>query len=144
MKLRVTGCKKPEMEQELVAATKFFAEHLLSQKMLPHISVELVMRTTIKDLGNCGVTFYNDWYKPREFQIELRRHRSIKSTLLTLAHEMVHLKQFARGELNAHQTRWHKKPFNTKETTYLEYPWEVEANRAEHVLYGLYKKQNKQ
>ena len=142
MNVTITSCKNPEVEQELVAATKFFAEELLSHKMLPHITVHLIMKSSMKDLGSCGVSFYNDWYKPREFEIELRKYRSMRSTLITLAHEMVHLKQFAKGELNANQNRWCKVPFDIHRSTYLEYPWEVEANRKERILYKLYTQQN--
>lgn len=138
MNVTVTGCRDPQMERELVNATRFFGRFLLSRKMLPNISVEIMMKTTIPDLGSCAITYYNDWYKPREFEIELRRHRSLKNTLKTLAHEMVHLKQFAKCELNAEQTRWHRAPINTDDMSYMDYPWEQEANDLEHILYDVY------
>lgn len=138
MNVTVTGCRDSNMERELIEATRFFGNFLLSRKMLPHISVEIMMKTTIPDLGSCAITYYNDWYKPREFEIELRRHRSLKNTLLTLAHEMVHLKQFAKCELNAEQTRWLHSPIDTEQMSYVDYPWEQEANALEHMMYDTY------
>lgn len=138
MNVKVVGCKNAELEEELLRASNFFAKELLSKKMIPHITLDIVMKTTIKDLGSCACTFTNDWYKPREFAIELRRHRSIRNTLITLAHEMVHLKQFAKGELKVDHSKWKNQPINTDEIEYSDLPWEIEACSKEFVLYALY------
>lgn len=138
MIIRVAGCKDPTLEEELIKATMFFGKELLSKKMLPFIEIDIVMKTKIPDLGNCLVTYYNDWYKPREFQIELRRHRSVKNTLLCLAHEMVHMKQFAKGEINVGLTKWKGEPYDTEANEYHMYPWEVEASSKEQLLYAMY------
>ena len=47
--------------------------------------------------------------------------------LATLAHELVHVKQFVRGELNESLTRWKNK--NYANTDYWDQPWEKEARR---------------
>ncbi len=44
-----------------------------------------------------------------------------------LAHELVHVKQFARGELNPQLTHWKKRNFSNAE--YWDQPWEKEARR---------------
>jgi hypothetical protein len=139
MNTTVTGCKDPAFEGELRRAANFFAKELLSRQMLPHIVLEIVMKTHLKDLGNCCITYYNDWYQPREFEIELRRHRSLKNTILTLAHEMVHLKQFAKRELSEMNDIWKGQEIDTETTCYFDLPWEIEACSYEHILYGLYK-----
>lgn len=141
MNVTVVGCTDPLLEQELIRAAKFYGSELLSKKMLPNIDVEIVMRSKMRDLGSCMITYYNDWYKAREFEIEIRKYRSMKNTLLTLAHEMVHLKQFAKGELNADQTKWLGFYVNTDAVSYHDYPWEIEACSMEHILYGLYEQQ---
>lgn len=138
MNVSIEGCKNPVMEAEIYRAAHFFGRALLSHQMLPYIDLEVVMRTTITDLGTCDVTHYNDWYKPRFFVIELRRNRSFKTTISTLAHEMVHLKQFAKGELAVMQDRWHKTFIDTDVVPYAELPWEIEASSMEHVLYKMY------
>ena len=138
MNLKVTGCKDPCLELSLQLAAHFFAFQLLSPQMLPNIELEIVMKTKIEDLGNCAIVEFNDWYKAREFEIQLKRHRSLKNTLLTLAHEMVHLKQFAKGELNDANTTWKGQEIDTDVVEYSDWPWEIEANTLELVLYDRY------
>jgi hypothetical protein len=138
MNLKVTGCKDPCLELSLQIATHFFAFQLLSPQMLPHIELEIVMKTKMEDLGNCAIVEFNDWYKAREFEIQLKRHRSLKNTLLTLAHEMVHLKQFAKGELNDANTKWKGQEIDTDVVEYSDWPWEIEANALELILYDRY------
>lgn len=52
--------------------------------------------------------------------------------LTTLAHEMVHVKQFARGELSPNFSRWKKLERDFDD--YWEQPWEKEARRLQHKL----------
>lgn len=141
MNVDVLGCKDLILKKEIVRAAYFFGRALLSHQMLPYIELEIAMRTTISDLGSCEVTHYNDWYKARYFTIELRRHRCFKTTITTLAHEMVHLKQFAKGELSLSQDRWHRQCIDTDIIPYVELPWEIEASTLEHALYAMYVEQ---
>jgi hypothetical protein len=138
MNIIVTGCRNPHTEQELISGTRFYASEMLSSKMKKHITIEIVLKSTISDLGNCCISYYNDWYKPREFVIELRSRRSLKNTLITLAHEMVHVKQFAKGELNPANDKWKGESVDIDTVEYSDLPWEVEASSLEFVLYALY------
>lgn len=143
MKVIVTGSKDPLFEQELVTAAKFYGRELLSKQLLKHIHLEIVLVSSIPDLGNCCVTYFNDWYKAREFEIQLRRRRSKQGMLQTLAHEMVHLKQFAKGELNDGHTRWKGSHIDSDKIDYHDLPWEIEASSFEYILYALYKQYRK-
>ncbi len=138
MKVLVTGSKDPYLEQELVTAAKFYGRELLSKQLYKHIHLEINLVSSIPDLGSCCITYFNDWYKAREFEIELRRRKSTKSILQTLAHELVHLKQFAKGELNDEHTKWKGKKIDTEFINYFDLPWEVEASSYEYILYALY------
>lgn len=138
MNIKVLGCKDNALKRQLYKATRFFGSMIMSPQMLPYIDIEIVMRTTISDLGSCEVTYYNDWYKARQFEIQLRRHRSLKTTLITLAHEMIHVKQFAKGELNVMQTKWHGNPIDSNVILYEDLPWEEEARLLEKFLYDTY------
>lgn len=69
----------------------------------------------------------------RQFEIELSRDLTLKELVTTVAHEMVHVKQYARKELDGFGTRW--KNARVKEgTTYWELPWEKEAYRLQDKL----------
>jgi hypothetical protein len=138
MDIIVTGCRNPFVEQELISGTRFYANELLSSKMKKHIIIEIDIKSAISDLGNCSISYYNDWYKPREFIIQLKARRSLKNTLVTLAHEIVHVKQFAKGELNPANDKWKGESVDVDTVDYSDLPWEVEASSLEFVLYALY------
>jgi hypothetical protein len=62
------------------------------------------------------------------------------NTLLTLAHEVVHVKQYATGELRDyrkryHRTRWQGKVVDEHEVYYYDLPWEIEAHGREGGMY---------
>jgi hypothetical protein len=137
MVLTIKGCKDVALAAQIESAAFFYAQELLSPQMRKHITVTIEFRTAIKDLGNCMIADFNEWNKARFFEIQLKRHRSHESTLRTLAHEFIHLKQFAKGELNDENTKW-KGQLISEDTSYFDLPWEVEAASLEPILYGLY------
>ena len=51
---------------------------------------------------------------------------------------MVHLKQFAKGELDDENTTWKGEKIDVEAIGYHDLPWEVEAASLEYILYGLY------
>ena len=73
----------------------------------------------------------------REFEIELDRKIGIKEMVQALCHEMVHVKQYARNEMNdgivKGRARWKTKYINM-DTNYWDLPWEKEAYRMEKKL----------
>lgn len=52
--------------------------------------------------------------------------------LTTLAHEMVHIKQFARGELDCSLQHW--KGRDHSDTEYWDQPWEKEARKLQNKM----------
>jgi hypothetical protein len=77
-------------------------------------------------------------YPPRDFEISISPTLRKKRILLTLAHEMTHVKQYARGELRdikAAKVKWNNEIFNTDNMNYWFLPWEVEAMGMESGLY---------
>jgi hypothetical protein len=53
--------------------------------------------------------------------------------LSTLAHEMVHVKQFAKGELDSALTQWKSNKY-CENIDYWDQPWEKEARRLQNKL----------
>jgi hypothetical protein len=86
---------------------------------------------------------YCDWnddnHKARDFTITLNPNLGKRNTLLVLAHEMVHVKQYARGELKdfvrLNRVKWKGKIYNDRAIDYWELPWEIEAHGREKGLY---------
>ena len=66
----------------------------------------------------------------REFCLDINSNVSIKDLVATIIHEMVHVRQFARKEMDTDGMRW--KSRNIPENTdYMDLPWEKEAYRLE-------------
>jgi len=75
--------------------------------------------------------------KRDHYTIRLDYAADVQSIIATLAHEMVHIKQFARGELRmlyaGYCAKWKGEKY-TDDTLYETCPWEVEANSIEPAL----------
>ena len=71
----------------------------------------------------------------RTFEIEIDRNMRLRRLLETVAHEMVHVKQYARRELNPTTEAWMGKTYNPKKISYWDLPWEIEAHGREIGLF---------
>ena len=116
---------------------EFVADKFL--KRMSYIKVNL----HIKDLkGDAyGYAFPSDTAdesRPREFDIEVHSKMKLRKFLTTVAHEMVHVKQFAKGELYESTVkgkhRWMGEWLN-KDPDYWDQPWEIEAAGRETGLF---------
>lgn len=130
-------------------AAFFFSNSLLSTRLNNKINLKIIF---IKDfyklskcLGTCTWLDNND--RPKRFEIELDANLSAKETLRALAHEMVHLKQYATGQMkdmySNQSTKWEGKihKYVSEQTNdYWTYPWEIEAYGREVGLYVMFKK----
>lgn len=70
----------------------------------------------------------------RSFEIEIASNVPLKQRMQAIAHEMVHVKQYVRGELG-YEGHWHGKFYNTDKLDYWDLPWEIEAHGREPGLY---------
>ena len=105
------------------------------KKLMPRMHLDVTVRVTKLDddaYGYCLADADDDSRpdRPRTFDIEIRKGMPLRKTLETLAHEMVHVKQYARGELYESSMkgmhRWHGK-WIEKDPDYWDCPWEGEA-----------------
>lgn len=81
---------------------------------------------------------------PKVFNIKLSKSiKNLRKIIQTLAHEMVHVKQFAKGEIYDHKFRrtfkWGKQIINVDTHDYWDLPWEIEAFGKELGLYVRFK-----
>lgn len=126
------------MKKVLFDAANYFGTCLFKKALANNIKVSIVVSSNMREHGMCGVADYNSSNKPRSFDIEVRKKKSIKSMVQTLAHEMVHVKQFATNEMNEMDSTWKGKRVNLRKLTYIELPWEAEAFEREHELLSKY------
>lgn len=80
--------------------------------------------------------------KYKDYTIEFSSRVKKKNILTTLAHELVHMKQYASGDLNFGETLdytiWKGKVYDERKVPYWLHPWELEAYGYEKCLYELW------
>ena len=87
----------------------------------------------------------DDNVKPRQFTIEARKDQNYEDFCTTILHEMVHVKQYARGELKERYKAGHKQLWKNRDYTeadYLDQPWEKEAYKMQEILFKKFVKVN--
>ena len=134
--MKITG-KIPRGQKQAIL---FFADKLLSKQMQRHVSVRFSFVRNMFHLGLTQVCGYNAKDKPREFVIEVCREQIGRELLMTLAHEMVHVKQYVYNELNEEMTKWKGQSVCSRFIAYDDQPWEIEAETYAEELCNEYEK----
>lgn len=75
----------------------------------------------------------------REFQIVLDNTMTPRVWIRTLMHELVHVKQYAKGEMVNYErsisfVKWRQSKINVSKQEYWDWPWEIEARGREEGL----------
>lgn len=141
------GIKPSDDDRKLIEkGVNYYANKLLSRQLIPNISLIVKLKSKMrKDFeGDCEIIGYGRNAAPRHFIIRAiyKKNGGIGITLSTLAHEMVHVKQFAKKELDPMLTKWNgvKVP---KGENYWDHPWEIEAFGRQQGLYTRFAKREK-
>jgi len=146
MRIIFSGKATKLSKQEARYAIRFFADRLISRRLSKTITIKLIFENLGRNHpgGECGWTDRN--VRPKEYEITVGSNFGRRSQLLSIAHEMVHLKQFATGEMTdsmsakrPSHTKWRNKYYNYKKVDYWDHPWEIEAYGRELGLYVHYK-----
>lgn len=122
---------------------------IISKDMMPRlcgslfIEVEFVKRLYTKEkiYGDLGWTDLDSRY-PRDFNMRIDAGLSKKDMIETIAHELTHVKQYARCELKHYfralnRSRWKGQIY--EDIKYEERPWEIEAEQNEKIYYEKFK-----
>ena len=90
----------------------------------------------MKVYGLAEVVSYNTSGRAREFIIEINGSLDKEDKIRTLAHEMIHVKQLAKGTLKQVDgvNYWKGKRYR-KNHKYLNLPWEIEAFSKQELLF---------
>lgn len=131
----------------LVEASKFFADLLMDPRMVRNLNIEIEVCKLDVD-GEC--IDEEGTRNPRWFTINLKKQK-LEDMIRTLAHEMVHVKQHAKNELQSGfvtatrgglkiSSKWKGKIWKPKrkEDPYYDSPWELEAFGKEVGLFQRY------
>lgn len=135
MLLEINGSTKNVRKLVEIAAWNY-AERLMGKRLMKTLFIKIDLhRTLLSKDGMEGSCIWDEWddlkKTPRDFHIELDSTINIREILINLAHEMVHVKQWVKGEMyeyaNPNEVRWMKKKYDMNDMDYYDYPWEIDA-----------------
>ena len=147
MQINVIGMVGKRAEKaKLIKAAEFFAAKLMDPRMVRNLVIDLEIRNNLDVMGECvdeeGIR------NPRFFTIALKR-QEIDEMIKTLAHEMVHVKQHAKNELQSGimvaargglkmHSKWKGEIWKPgrRQDAYYDSPWEIEAYGMEVGLFA--------
>jgi len=124
------------MELTIIGGTqsqKKYVESIVNfciKKLMPRMRT---LDITVKLTSPKGAYGYCLSETTRTFEIEVDRTLKLRRLLETVAHEMVHVKQYARKELKSENV-WQGKLISPT-TDYWDQPWEIEAHGRECGLF---------
>jgi hypothetical protein len=131
-------------EQKKLAKSlaEFCLEKLISSRLSNTLDIRIVFKPTLyKKTDSYGeTTYYEDSnIPPKDFLIEIDSKLKMRSMLETIAHELVHVKQWATGEMRETKdnfiTKFKKDIINSNKVSYWDQPWEIEAMGREEGLF---------
>jgi hypothetical protein len=127
VKVHIVGIVGGNKTQREIAENVIYYMITKLMPRLRNIEIEVQLKKMNEDTA-VGYCMMGD--DKRQYEIEVSKDLSIKDFVMTLCHEMVHVKQYVRGEMDDWNgmgvARWK----NTKvmpETNYYDLPWEKEA-----------------
>ena len=168
MQVSVHGAKDRSWAHWLRKAARFYAKELMHPNLVKNLYLQIKFIKPTRefpDKGQCEWDDIDGPPNPRYFTIFLAKRLSKKDAYQTLAHEMVHLKQYAKNEMTGliHSSGLHlwkgadyklnskfapaRKSKNMvkcdpKGIDYFYQPWEIEAYGLEVGLWVYFKRQN--
>lgn len=129
-------CKGTEINSHLVRyAIQWFAHMLMSAQLCKNLEIRIIHRLFDEKAKILAESDFNDdMDNPnyRRFSIWINPTLPYHIYMTSLAHEMVHVKQWATGELRGslrwpHLTKWKDEYIEEQSQNYYEYPWEIDA-----------------
>ena len=124
--VEVTGGNR--FQREIIEKTVYQMIDALMPRMRTLCIVVQIKKLTGDAVGWCMMENTN-----REFTIEVANNLTLKDLVTTVCHEMVHVKQYARNEMDCYGKKWKKKAI-PENTGYYDLPWEKEAYRMQNKL----------
>lgn len=146
MKISVSGAKDSELTKLFKIAARCYSDKLLSTQLDKNISLKIQIKDNLNAGGYCDFEDIAP-LPPRDFTIEIDRTKKRIHMFIALAHEMVHLKQFAKGEVKDKLYKrkyvkvWKGEVYDD-EVSYWDQPWEIEAYGMENSLVAKFLMEN--
>jgi hypothetical protein len=146
MQIRTKGIPDNVSKAICKDSLRFYGQELLGRRLYKNIKLFVVFEKLPNPI-NALCQWSDDNHKCREFTIIVNKKLNKKTTLIALAHEMVHVKQYAKGELKDYlrndKVKWCGKVYCFSKIKYWSSPWEKEAYKKDILLYEQYKQSKK-
>tara|TARA_B100000925_G_C21566465_1_gene285900 strand:+ start:10 stop:501 length:492 start_codon:yes stop_codon:yes gene_type:complete len=145
MKIKISG-GNAHQRKNVESLVEFCSDKLMSKRLANSIKLDIrLSRTYLKTHGDYGCCeWQDDCHRPKEFKMWVDSAQNPREFYSTVAHEMVHLKQFAKGELTdlmrSKKIKWSSASgleyydFDREDDEYWDLPWEIEARGREEGL----------
>ena len=135
IKFKGLGMFSKEEQKQIKSLCQFVYDKFFSKRLQDVLEVNMNFNDSLfKEENVYGDCIWEDQhYKPREFTVRIDSSQKFKMVLNTIAHELTHVKQWAKGEMFEMQRqrkvyKFNKQMVDTKKTDYWDLPWEIEAH----------------
>jgi hypothetical protein len=141
MKLTVKGKPPRKLKKKLVEeAVVYYSEKIFKKALRKKLKIHIEFVDLPADLmGDCP--YYDPIEYKYSYKMLINNKLGFRPCLSTIAHELVHIKQYASREYvrmsfkDKHIVKWKNKKYNFDKIDYWDHPWEIEANGRELGLY---------
>jgi hypothetical protein len=126
MEINVDGASN-KLENYTINAVEFVMSKFFNPDELEYISVEVNFTDDCDDEGGCAGDIDDG-----DFLIEVKKDLPMREKMITLMHELVHMKQHIslemKYDISNDETTWQDKKFLNCYIDYWDRPWEIEAH----------------
>lgn len=136
MLIKVYGSKSPRLKALIRDAVDYAGQRLMTRRMLETLEVSIKMKDGL-DENVAEVEWIDDPVRPKSYEMSIDRNQSEMLQVICVMHEMVHIKQYATGELvqsmrDCKKSKWKKVEWiDDTKVKYYDLPWEIEAHGRE-------------
>jgi hypothetical protein len=147
-KIQVSGGSKKK-RKIVKNAARWMLGYALGTRLANNITLKIRITDKLENSNVYGsVIWEDDNHRPRKYDMELCDYLKDNMLYRVIAHEIVHIRQYATGDLKdlalqANYCKW-KNTLVLAEGrgsgSYFKLPWEVEARREQGVILGEWKR----
>lgn len=142
MLVKVYGAKSPRLRGLIRDAVNYAADKFFDRRIKDNLEITIKFKNNLmKESGNIAECEWIDSHvRGRIFEVIIDRAQSTFLQIVSIMHEMVHIKQYAKGELvqsmkNCKDHKWNKTEWiDDEKVGYYDLPWEIEAHGREKGL----------
>lgn len=136
---------KPRKKKLVEAAARWMLGYTLGTRLANNVSLRIDLVNDLKNTNVYGSVLWADSNnRPREFDMDLCNHINDRTLFRVLAHEIVHIRQYATGDLkdlatHADYCKWKNKLVQSEgrgRGSYFDLPWEKEARRDQEIIFN--------